>query len=79
MKLFKASLRVHLSVPERELDGNSPSQHPVMTWPVECVAVTKYTSTGNLCSRLFFFFGEGKGERFNELEQLQFLAPVKLF
>ena len=37
-------LRVHLLALERKLKGHIPSQHPVMTWLVECVAdiVTKY-------------------------------------
>ena len=44
VKLFKGMLRVHLLALERKLKGNIPSQHPVMTWLVECVAdiVTKY-------------------------------------
>ena len=45
VKLFKGMLRVHLLALKRKLKGHIPSQHPVMTWLVECVAdiVTKYT------------------------------------
>ena len=44
VKLFKGMLWMHLLPWERKLKGNIPSQHPVMTWLVECVVdiVTKY-------------------------------------
>ena len=44
VKLCQGMLRVHSLALERKLKGNIPSQHPVMTWLVECVAdiVTKY-------------------------------------
>ena len=44
VKLFKGMLWVHMLALERKLKGNIPSQHPVMTWLVECVAdiVTTY-------------------------------------
>ena len=44
VKFFKGTLPVHLLALERKLNGNIPSQHPVTTWLVECVAdiVTKY-------------------------------------
>ena len=45
-------LQVYLLFLERELNGNIPSQLPVMTWLVECVAdiVTKYMQGTDDCT-----------------------------
>ena len=44
VKLFKGLLRVHLLALEKKIEGFIPSDHPVMSWLVECVSdvVTKY-------------------------------------
>ena len=48
-KLFMGLLRVHLLTLERQLNGNGFSQHPVMTWLVQCVAdvATKCLHSGS--------------------------------
>ena len=38
VKLVKGLLQVHVLALERKINGNIPSQHPVMAWLVECVA-----------------------------------------